>query len=73
MYKDYVFFSCLLRCNLCLWLVQTCPSSNLFSVLCFHDELTIVLRKLTIGLRTLILFEGDRRELSLDPRELTLS
>ena len=32
-----------------------------FSVLCLHDELTIVLRNLTLNL-----FEGDRRELTLD-------
>ena len=33
-------------------------------------ELIIVLRELTIGLRTLILSEGGRRELTLDLREL---
>ena len=37
---------------------------SFFSVLCLQDELTIVLRKVTTGLRTLILFEGGRRELN---------
>ena len=37
----------------------------------FDWELIIVLRELTIGLRTLILFEGGRRKSTLDLRELT--
>ena len=39
-----------------------------FSELCLYDELIIVLRELTIGLRTLILFQEGRRELTLDLR-----
>ena len=35
-------------------------------------ELIIVLKKLTTGLKILILFEGGRRELTLNLRELNL-
>ena len=35
-------------------------------------ELIIILKELTTGLKTLILFEEGRRELTLDLRELNL-
>ena len=56
----------------CLRLAQ---ARIFFSVLYSHDKLIIVLRKLTIDLKTLILFEGGRMGLNFtaDLRELALS
>ena len=50
MYKGYVSFSCLLGCDAMFVSVlsKLARARIFFSVLCLHDELTIVLKKLTL-------------------------